>query len=165
MIIEDHRIVTISYEVREKDASGQILERAEVLSPFTFMFGVGQMLAGWERQLKGLKPGTGFTFTLPPEMAYGRSRTDLVYELSIDLFKNAAGEVDSKLLQKGQYLTFTNADGKANHAKVISFDEQKVKVDANHALAGKTLFFAGAVLNVREASVDELIQKRYLKDS
>lgn len=162
MIIEDHRIVTVSYEVRDKSPQGALLERMDALYPFTFMFGVGQMLPAWENQLRGLRTGNGFTFTLPPEMAYGQPRTDLIYELPIDLFRNEAEQIDPQLLREGQFITLTDADGRANNAKIIAFDDEKVKVDANHALSGKTLFFSGAILHVREASVDELVQKRYI---
>lgn len=162
MIIEDHRIVTVSYEVRENGPEGALLERMDALYPFKFMFGVGQMLPAWEKQLRGLKSGVGFTFTLPPEMAYGRPRTDMIYELPIAMFKNEQEQIDPQLLQEGQFITLTSADGKASNAKILGYDDKTVKVDANHALAGKTLFFAGAVLNVREASVDELVQKRFI---
>lgn len=162
MIIEDHCIVTVTYEVRENGPEGALLERMDARYPFKFMFGTGQMLPAWEKQLRGLKSGTGFTFTLPPEMAYGRPRTDMIYDLPIEMFQNEAEQIDPQLLQEGQYITLTAADGKANNAKILSYTDKFVKVDANHALAGKTLFFAGAILNIREATVDELVQKRYI---
>ena len=37
-------------------------------------------------------------------------------------------------------------------------------LDANHALAGKSLFFSGAILNVRKATVDELVRKQYIEE-
>jgi FKBP-type peptidyl-prolyl cis-trans isomerase SlyD len=163
MKIDDYRIVTVSYEVREGDAQGALLERMDTRYPFTFMFGVGQMLPGWEDRLRGLRVGTGFTFYLEPEQAYGRPRMDLIMDLPVELFRNEAEQIDPELLQVGQYITLSAADGKANNAKILSWNDKTVKVDANHALAGKKLFFAGAVLKVREATGDELVKKRSLE--
>ncbi|MEM9836711.1 MAG: FKBP-type peptidyl-prolyl cis-trans isomerase [Bacteroidota bacterium] len=161
--IEDHRIVTVSYEVRDGGPSGPLLERMDANYPFKFMFGVGQMLPAWERQLFGLKVGMGFTFTLPPEMAYGLPRTDHVLDMPKHLFANEADQIAPDLLQEGQFITLTDADGKAMNGKILSWNEDTVKVDCNHALAGKTLFFSGAILNIREATVDELIRKQYIE--
>lgn len=163
MTIEDYRIVTVSYEVRENGPEGPLLERMDVNYPFKFMFGVGQMLPGWERQLFGKKAGTGFAFLLPPEMAYGLPRTDQVIDMPIHLFYNDADQIAPELLQEGQFITLTDADGKAMNGKILSWNEQTVKVDMNHALAGKTLFFSGAVLDVREATPDELVRKQYIE--
>lgn len=164
MQIEDYHIVTVSYEVRENGPEGTLLERMDARYPFKFMFGVGQMLPAWENRLRGLKPGTGFTFLLPPENAYGRPRTDLLLELPISMFKNEQEQIDPQLLQEGQFITLTSDDGTANNAKILSWDDKTVKLDANHALAGKTLFFAGAVLHVRKATGDELVQKRFIDE-
>lgn len=162
MTIDDHTIVTISYEVREGDASGPLLERMDVNYPFKFMFGVGKMLPAWERRIFGLKSGMGFTFTLAPEDAYGVPSKTHILEMPLELFQNEREQIDPELLVAGQFVTLTDSEGKAVNAKIIKWDEKTVTLDANHALAGKTLFFAGAILNVREATVDELIQKRYI---
>ncbi len=138
------------------------MERMDVNYPFIFLFGVGNMLPAWENQLKGLKAGMGFTFTLPPEMAYGLPRTDYVIDLPIQYFQSAAAQLDPELLAVGQFITLTATDGKAMNGKIISYNSDRVKIDCNHALAGKTLFFAGVVLHVREATADEIIQKRYI---
>ena len=163
MTIEDYRIVTVSYEVRDNGPEGPLLERMDVNYPFKFMFGVGQMLPGWERQLFGKKAGTGFAFQLTPDMAYGMPRADQVLDMPIDLFKNDADQITPELLQEGQFITLTGTDGKAVNGKILSWDDEKVKVDINHALAGKTLFFSGAVLDVREATPDELVRKQYIE--
>lgn len=163
MTVEDYRIVTVSYEVRENSPDGPLLERMDVNYPFKFMFGVGRMLPEWERRLFGLKTGTGFAFLLPPEMAYGMPRTDQVLDMPIHLFKNDADQISPELLQEGQFITLTGSDGKAMNGKILKWDDKIVKVDCNHALAGKTLFFSGAVLDVREATTDELVRKQYIE--
>lgn len=162
MLIAPNRIVTVSYEVRENGPQGTLMERMDANYPFVFMFGAGNMLPAWEKQLRHLKSGMGFTFTLPPELAYGMPRTDQVLDLPIHLFQNNQGLLDPELLEVGQFITLTDQNGKAVNGKILHFNQENVKVDCNHALAGKTLFFSGAILHVREASSEELAQQRYI---
>lgn len=162
MTIDDHSIVTLTYEVRDGGPSGPLLERMDVNYPFKFMFGVGKMLPAWERRIYGLKSGMGFSFQLAPEDAYGVPDKEHLLEMPLDLFKNEREQIEPGLLVEGQFVTLTDADGKAVNAKILKWDDQVVSLDANHALAGKTLFFSGAILDVREPTVDELIQKRFI---
>ncbi len=162
MTIDEHAIVTLSYEVRDGDPSGPLLERMDVNYPFQFMFGVGKMLPAWERRIFGLKSGMGFAFKLGPEDAYGIPSKEHVLKMPLHLFQNEREQMDPALLVEGQFVTLTDADGKAVNAKILSWDDQEVTLDANHALAGKTLFFSGAILNVRQPTIDELIQKRFI---
>jgi len=145
MTIDDHTIVTLTYEVRDGGPSG-----------------TGRMLPGWERRIYGLSSGKGFAFTLAPDDAYGKTNDKHVLKMPLSLFRNEREQIEPGLLVKGQYVTLTDADGKAVNAKILEWDDKEVTLDANHALAGKTLFFSGAILNVRKATVDELIQKRYI---
>lgn len=162
MTIDEHAIVTLSYEVRDGDPQGSLLERMDVNYPFKFMFGVGKMLPGWERRIYGLKSGMGFAFKLDPADAYGIPSKEHVLKMPITMFQNEREQIDPSLLVAGQFVTLTDANGKAVNAKILSWDEQEVTLDANHALAGKTLFFSGAILDVRKPTVDELIQKRFI---
>ncbi len=162
MTIDDHAIVTLTYEVRDGDPSGPLLERMDVNYPFKFMFGVGKMLPAWERRIFGLKSGMGFAFKLDPEDAYGVPSKAHILKMPLQLFQNEREQIDPALLVEGQFVTLTDGDGKAVNAKILRWDDQEVTLDANHALAGKTLFFSGAVLDVRKPTVDELIQKRFI---
>ena len=164
MTIDDHAIVTLSYEVRDGGPTGPLLERMDVNYPFKFMFGTGRMLPAWERRLFGLKSGTGFSFLLAPDDAYGQRNDTHILEAPLDIFRNEREQIEPGLLERGQYLTLTDSNGKAVNAKVLDWDDDKVTLDANHALAGKTLHFSGAVLDVRKATVDELIRKQYIEE-
>lgn len=164
MTIDDHKIVTLTYEVRDGGPEGPLLEKMEVNYPFQFMFGVGKMLPAWERRIFGLKPGMGFTFQLDPKDAYGLPSKEHVLEMPIHLFQNEREQLEPGLLEEGQFVTLTDRDGKGINAKILRWNEETVTLDANHALAGKSLFFAGAILDVREPTVDELIQKRFIEE-
>lgn len=165
MTIDDHAIVTLTYEVRDGAPEGPLLERMDVNHPFHFMFGVGKMLPAWERRLYGLSSGTGFAFKLTPEDAYGVPTRESILQMPLHLFQNEREQLEPGLLVEGQFVTLTDADGKAINAKILRWDDEFVTLDANHALAGKTLYFSGAILHVRKATVDELIQRRYIEQA
>ncbi|WP_116125920.1 peptidylprolyl isomerase [Lewinella sp. IMCC34183] len=164
MTIDDNSIVTLTYEVRDGGPSGTLLERMDVNYPFIFMFGTGRMLPAWERRLFGLKSGMGFSFQLGPDDAYGHRDEAHILQAPIHIFKNEREQIEPGLLEKGQYITLTDSSGKDVNAKVLDWNDELVSLDANHALAGKTLFFSGAVLNVREPTVDELVRKQYIDE-
>ena len=138
------------------------MEKMDRDHTFTSMFGVGKMLPAWERRLFGLKPGTGFAFKLAPEDAYGVASKQHILTMPIHHFQNDKGENDTDLLVAGHFITLTGSDGRPVHAKILKWDDESVTLDANHALAGKTLFFSGAVLSVREATVDQMVQNTVL---
>ena len=162
LTVDDHHIITLTYEVRDGGPRGTLLERMDVNYPFIFMFGVGKMLPAWERRIFGLKSGMGFSFQLTPEDAYGVPDKDHILKMPLTMFQNEREQIEPGLLVEGQFVTLTDTDGKAVNAKILKWDDTEVTLDANHALAGKSLFFSGAVLDVRKATVDELIQKRYI---
>ena len=162
MTIDDHAIVTLTYEVRDGGPSGTLLERMDVNYPFHFMFGTGRMLPAWERRLFGLRSGMGFSFLLGPDDAYGQRSEDHILRAPIHIFYNEREQIEPGLLEKGQYVTLTDSTGRDVNAKVLDWTDEHVTLDANHALAGKTLFFSGAVLNVREPTVDELVRKQFI---
>lgn len=162
MTIDDYKIVTLTYEVRDGGPQGPLLERMDVNYPFIFMFGVGRMLPAWERRIFGLKSGMGFSFQLAPADAYGIPSKEHILQLPLEMFYNEREQIEPGLLEEGQFVTLTDSDGKAVNAKILSWNDEQVTLDANHALAGKSLFFSGAILHVREPTADELVQKRYI---
>lgn len=157
MRIEEDKIITLAYTLREKGPQGPVLEQMDANYPFKFYFGNQQLLPAFENQLRGLEEGAAFEFTLSPEEAYGPLRADLQIEVPKTIF------ADETLLSLGQFVALTDDLGDTHNAKVLSWTEDQVKVDFNHEMAGKTLFFKGAVLNIRAATTEEKVRKNYVE--
>ena len=159
MIVEEQNIITLSYELRNGGPQGELLERMDANYPFKFYFGSGRLLPAFEKQLEGLEEGQPFQFTLPPEQGYGPADPANI----LDLPRHAFQHLGDNILTEGNFVTLTDDEGDAHNGRILSWTEETVKVDFNHAMTGKTLHFSGVVLNIRNATVDELIRKNYIE--
>jgi FKBP-type peptidyl-prolyl cis-trans isomerase SlyD len=163
MIVEEHCVVTVAYELRETNAEGPLLERMDANYPFKFLFGTGKLLPAFEAHLEGLEEGAGFEFTLSPQEGYGPVIKGNIMEVPREIFIVDGAEVPNMLI-KGNYVTLTDDYGQPHNGCIVDFNDQSVTVDFNHAMAGKTLHFKGGILNIRKATVDELIRKHYIEE-
>jgi len=159
MQIEENHIIELTYELREGGPQGELLERMDVNYPLKFFFGGGKMLPAFEDRLYGLEEGRRFEFALSPGEAYGPRHPENIRELPRSAFRSAPNTV-----VRGNFVALTDDRGETHQGEILSFDDATVKVDFNHAMAGKTLYFTGAVLHIRPATVDELIRKHYIEE-
>ncbi len=101
------------------------------------------------------------TFTLAASEAYGTHQPSLVVEIPIERFVIDQEGADS-IRDVGQYVAVKDDQGRQQNGKVVKKTATELTVDLNHAMVDKDLFFQGRILRVRPASVDEMIQKRYI---
>ena len=161
MFVEEQNVVTLSYELRENHLDGELLERMDHNYPFIFLFGSGKLLPSFEAKLLGLEEGAQFEFTLKPEEAYGPIRADHVVSVPRTVFEQS-GELPVQI-QEGVMVSLSDDLGNRHNGSIVSFNEEEVRVDLNHSMAGKHLHFKGVVLNIRPATIDELIRKHYIQ--
>lgn len=150
-MITKNKFVTVSYELRtEKD--GEVLETAGADSPLEFICGQGQTLEYFELNLLEKKQGDKFDFHIPAAQAYGEVNEDMIVDLPKDIFK----EVDANDMVIGNVLPMMDSLGRRLRGKILSIGEEEVRIDFNHPMAGKDLFFKGEVLGVRDATEEEI---------
>ena len=101
-------------------------------APLEFTVGAGQMIAGFDKAVVGMKVGDEKTVTLPPEDAYGNPDSTRVIIVERSQFGADAATVNVGMA----VATVTGAPG-----KVTAVNETHVTIDFNHELAGKTLVF------------------------
>lgn len=101
--------------------------------PLAFRVGAGQVIAGFETAVLGLKEGDARTVRIAPEQAYGPRDTRLVTKLDRSMFEEEP--------EVGQHLDLEDATGNVYHADVVAVDDKEVTVDLNHHLAGEALTF------------------------
>jgi FKBP-type peptidyl-prolyl cis-trans isomerase SlyD len=157
MVIEKQKVVSVTYQLNVNEKDGEVVETVNKEKPLTFLYGVGNMLEKFEENIKGLQQGDQFDFMIPSDEAYGQASDDAVVDLPLNVFE-IEGEVDYDLLKVGNYIPMQDQQGNRLDGIVLEVGDEKVKMDFNHPLAGDDLFFQGEVLDVREATQDEINQ-------
>ena len=157
MKIANNTVVSVSYQLHANlpQQEKKHIETTDNSHPLTFLYGVGGLIPGFERNLDGLSAGEKFDFVIEPNDAYGDTDPNAVINLPIDIFK-VDNVVDFAVLKAGNVLPMSDNEGNQMNGKVVSYNDEFVTMDFNHPLAGQVLHFSGEVVDVREASPDEL---------
>jgi len=108
-------------------------ERGQTLS---FMVGAGQMIAGFDNAVVGMKVGETKTVTLPPEETYGPHLEELLIEFSRDELPE-----DMQNAQVGDLVMLTLQTGGVIQKPIVEVTDTYIIVDTNHELAGEALTF------------------------
>ena len=141
--ISKNKVVRVHYTGTHPE-SGEVFDSSEDREPLAFLIGQNQMIPGFERELMGKKQGDKVEFTLTPEDAYGAHDSNKVQQIPLETFGGIAPEVGMTLLSDlGPFV-------------VTEITDQLATVDFNHALAGKSLTFNVEVVEVREATEEEI---------
>jgi FKBP-type peptidyl-prolyl cis-trans isomerase SlyD len=155
MEITKNRMVTLTYDLRLDDQNGDMIEQATADRPLRFIYGAGQMLPKFESQLAGMKSGQPFEINLTKYDAYGEINDDAIVELPLNVF-SVDGNFDEEMVKIGNTVPMMTGDGQRLNGIVLEVSDQVVKMDFNHPLAGEDLHFQGEVLEVREATDEEI---------
>ncbi len=155
MKVAKDSVVTLTYTLRFDDANGEIIQQVNDDKPFVHLFGNGTLLPIFEQNLDGIEPGAEFAFGLTSKEGYGELTDTAIIELEKSIFEKD-GKVDDELLKLGNMITMQDQEGNPIDGRVTEIKEDKVVMDFNHPLAGRGLYFSGKVLDVREASEEEL---------
>jgi FKBP-type peptidyl-prolyl cis-trans isomerase SlyD len=143
--------VTINYTLTND--SGEVLETSQGRDPLTYIHGAGRLIKGLEVAMDGKSPKDAFTVRIGPEDAYGDYRKDLVFEVPKSQFQEFDG------LEVGIPLRVQTPNG-AMVVTVGEIGDDSVILDGNHPLAGIALTFNIELLDVRDATAEELDEVR-----
>ena len=155
MVIEKDKMVSLIYVLREGDSDGNIVEEVKSDNPLKFLYGAGQMLPHFESNIENLSEGDKFEFKLSSDQAYGDKREELVVDLPMSVFE-VEGKVDESLLKTGTQVPMSDSHGRRLLGVVLSHTDSTVQMDFNHPMAGTDLHFTGTILDIREATDEEL---------
>ncbi|MDD2526829.1 MAG: peptidylprolyl isomerase [Lentimicrobium sp.] len=155
MTISKNKVVSLTYELKLDDNKGQVIDKADKDQPLVFLYGAGNLLPKFESNIESLDVNDTFEFTLNSDDAYGQTNNEAVIDLPIDIFK-VEGKIDEEMLQVGNVIPMQDNNGNPLEGLVVEIGDNEVKMDFNHPLAGKTLHFTGKVIDVRDASEEEI---------
>lgn len=155
MKVENNKVVTMTYTLHLNDEQGEVIQKVDESKPFVQMFGIGALLPVFESNLTGLEAGDTFGFGLSAEEGYGNPTDEAILKLEKKIFE-IDGKVDTEMVAVGKTITMQDNNGNPLDGKVLAVEEDSVIMDFNHPLAGESLYFTGSIIDVREASEEEL---------
>ncbi len=147
-LVEDNMVVSLAYILWVDD---EIADSADSLNPLDYIHGKGNIIPGLEKELVGLKTGDKKIVVVEPADGYGERMEESVIELERSLFpEDYEPEIGNSLnLQDDESdQVFTGY--------IDGFDDQVVRIDLNHPMAGKQLKFETEIIGIRPASEHEL---------
>jgi len=148
MQVSEQKVVTMNYEVA--DDQGQLIDRSEEGGPLAYIHGNGQLIPGLETALEGRGKGDKIAVDVPPEQGYGERDEEGVQTVARNQFD------DSVEIEVGMQFEAQDDDEGHQIVTVVAVDGENITLDTNHPLAGKNLRFKVEILDVRDASTEEL---------
>ncbi len=147
MEIVKNKVVTFHYTLT--DDQGTYTESSAEREPAVYLHGRNNIVPGLEAQLAGKRAGDEVKVTVPPELAYGLRADDAVQRVPIKHL------VRPGKVAPGKVVTVNTAGG-YRRATVVKAGRFHADLDFNHPLAGKTLIFDVTIVDVREATAEEI---------
>ncbi len=149
-----NKVISINYNLYKDNADGEMIESTEGKDPLVFLSGLGQMIPEFEANVAELNVGETFSFGIKSENAYGNRSDDAIIELEKEMFLDK-GEL-AEGIEEGKVIPLQDQNGQVVPAKVVKINEATLTMDVNHPLADQDLHFTGNIVEVRDATAEEL---------
>jgi len=151
MKIEANTVASVHYTGTLPE-SGEVFDSSEGRDPLSFLVGHNKMIPGFEANIMGCAVGDRKEFTLAADEAYGQRDDEAVMQIERSNFAQLEQQAS---LEMGMQLVAQMPHGPAPFT-ITALTDETVTADFNHALAGESLTFAVEVVDVREASEEEI---------
>jgi FKBP-type peptidyl-prolyl cis-trans isomerase 2 len=133
--------IKVEYEGKLED--GTIFDSSKKHeAPLEFTVGEGQLIKGFEEAVVGMNVGEEKEIKLLPEEAYGNHNPELVREMPKETFQS------DQEIEPGMMFLMNLPDGRQIPVRITNVSDEKVTIDLNSPLAGKTLVFKIKVLEI-----------------
>ncbi|WP_339511121.1 FKBP-type peptidyl-prolyl cis-trans isomerase [Pseudomonas sp. RL_15y_Pfl2_60] len=148
MLIAANKAVSIDYTLTND--AGEVIDSSAGGAPLVYLHGAGNIIAGLEKALLDKKVGDELDVSVEPEDAYGEYSAELLATLNRSMFEG----VDE--LEVGMQFHASGPDGSMQIVTIRELEGDDVIVDGNHPLAGQRLNFKVKVVDIRDASEEEV---------
>ncbi len=151
MNVEANKVVSFHYAV--SDGGAVIDSSRERGEPLTVLIGHGNIVPGLEKALLGHAAGERFEARVEPAEGYGEYRAKFTQRVPKKYFPNPAN------LRPGMSTVLQTREAGPRMVVVLKVGSSVVDVDLNHPLAGKTLDFDVEIVDVRDATPEEIAHR------
>ena len=148
MALKENKVVTINFTLT--DEMGNLIESTANGKPFSFISGTDQLLPRLENNIGEMLIGSKRTVTLSPEDAYGDYSDSAVQIVDRSDFPQGTD------LEVGMNFIADTPDGRQMPFVIKNVEGDDITLDFNHPLAGHALTFEVELLNLRDATPEEL---------
>jgi FKBP-type peptidyl-prolyl cis-trans isomerase SlyD len=155
MTVGENKVVSMTYTLREESSTGQMIQKVTEDRPFVYLFGIGGLLPSFKANLEGLNAGDDFSFVLKKDQAYGLPSDQNIIRVDKKVFE-IDGVFDEAAIKVGEIIPMEDEEGYPLSGRILEIADDTILIDFNHPLAGLDLHFEGKILEVREATHEEL---------
>ena len=124
--------------------NGTVLEDSFDAEPMCIQLGRGELAEGLELALIDLEEGDEQTIDIGPDLAFGYPDAEAIHELPRSEFR------DDAPLEPGVIMEFSMPNGETLPGTILEADDERVRIDFNHPLAGETVRYRVKILKVEE---------------
>jgi len=148
MAFEKNQVVAFNYKVQND--KNEVIDESQPGQPLAFLAGQGQVLAKVEETLNSMLFNAKKSITLEPQDAYGLFSEEFIRPADRNSFP---AEME---LEEGMEFMANLEDGSTKPFVIKDITGDQITCDFNHPLAGFTLTFELELVEVRDASPEEL---------
>ncbi len=146
MKIAKERVALFHYTL--KNDNGEVLDSSDGGEPLAYIHGEFNIVEGLENALEGKEAGDKLDVSVEAAEGYGEYDESLVQPVPKEQFGDHPVEIGA------QFHAETAVGPRV--VTVTAVEDDQVVIDANHSLAGENLHFSVEVVEVREATKEEL---------
>ncbi len=147
MQVADNLVISIDYTLINDD--NEELDSSKGQEPLAYIQGANNIVQGLEEALTGKSVGDSFNVTIEPEKAYGLYHEDMKQVTDKSMFEGVEN------LEVGMMFNADVSHG-TGVVTITKIEGDQITIDGNHPLAGETLTFDVNIVDIREATADEL---------
>ena len=146
-VIRPGKLVSLTYTIADTDSN--LLEQNDI--PVNYVHGGDtELIGGMDRALVGKAAGDDIEVTVSPEDGFGPHDPSLTFTDDIE-------NVPPQFRRVGAEVQMQNDAGETKTFQVTRIEEGKLTVDGNHPMAGKTLVVRVKILEVRDATIEDMV--------
>lgn len=147
MQIEANKVITLNYIL--KNDAGEVIEQSQDGS-FAYLHGANNIIPAMEQALEGHSKDDTLELNLSAAEGYGEYKPELTQVVERAMFEPGTD------IQVGMQFHAQSADGQMIAITVKEVDGDNITIDGNHPLAGADLFYELSVVDVRDATDEEI---------
>lgn len=149
MKIADNKVVLFHYAL--VNSEGEVLDGSRGGEPLPYLHGHQNIVPGLEEALAGHEVGDHFKVTVTPEKGYGLRDEEKVQALDPKSFEGFDSLEVGMLCQMDD-----DEQGEPQYVAITEITDEEITVDGNHPFAGLDLNFDVEIMEVRDATEQEL---------